>query len=255
MLDDPPATARIGLIAPPSNAVMEVEFYRSLPEDITVHTSHIYRSSAVVDADSMAQTADNAVETALTLAQAEPTIVVYGHAASSYAAGIGGDASLAEKIAEAAGAPAITTARASVRCLESVGARRIWFIAPYPQAIAQTGADFLAACGFEVVAVAGMGVERVHELKRLPLQSTYDLGVSTATRGDADALYICGTGIRTRGVVGALEQALGKPVISANLAALWSALDHLGCGKRFAFGESRLLEWQGSSSPVARDDP
>src|SRR6185295_4241189 len=138
MIEDTEVSARIGLIAPPSNAVMEVEFYRSLPEDITVHTSHIYRSSAVVNADSMSQTADNAVQTALTLVQAEPTVVVYGHAASSYAAGIAGDANLARKIAEVAGAPAITTAQASVRCLESISAKRIWFVAPYPQAIAQT---------------------------------------------------------------------------------------------------------------------
>ena len=65
-----------------------------------------------------------------------------------------------------------------------------------------------------------------------------------SSRGEGDALYICGTGIRTRGVVGPLERALGKPVISANLAALWAALDNLGRADRFAFGESRLLEWQ-----------
>ena len=38
--------------------------------------------------------------------------------------------------------------------------------------------------------------------------------------------------------------AARKPVITANLAALWGALDHLGHADRFSFGESRLLEWQ-----------
>jgi maleate cis-trans isomerase len=45
-------------------------------------------------------------------------------------------------------------------------------------------------------------------------------------------------------VIGALERALDKPVITANLAALWGALDHLGRADGFSFGESRLLEWQ-----------
>ena len=131
-----------------------------------------------------------------------------------------------------------------MRCLRSIGARRLWFVAPYPAAIAQTGADFLAAYGFDVSAIAGMDIDRVTDLKRVPLQADYDLATSAAARGDADALYICGTGIRTRGVVGPLEQALNKPVITANLAALWAALDHLGRGDRFVFGKSRLLEWQ-----------
>ena len=45
-------------------------------------------------------------------------------------------------------------------------------------------------------------------------------------------------------VVGPLERALKKPVITANLAALWGALDQIGHGHRFVFEESRLLEWQ-----------
>jgi len=242
--DTPEVTARIGLLAPPSNAIMEVDFYRSLPPDITVHTSHIFRTTRTVSADAMAETAGNAVQTALTLVQTQPALVVYGHAASSYAGGVAGNAALASRIAEAVGVPALTTAGAIVHCLRSIRARRIWYIAPYPPKIAQTGADFLTAHGFEVCAIAGMGIDQVADLKALPPQAIYDLGLRTAQKGDADALYICGTGVRARGVIGPLERALNKPVISANLATLWSALDRLGHADRFAFGASRLLEWQ-----------
>ena len=78
----------------------------------------------------------------------------------------------------------------------------------------------------------------------MSLQATYDLGVRAAAGGEADALYMSGTGVQTVGVIGALERALGRPVITANLAALWGALDHLGRAEAFSFGESRLLEWQ-----------
>jgi maleate isomerase len=66
----------------------------------------------------------------------------------------------------------------------------------------------------------------------------------TAEKTDADAMYICGTGVRARPVIAALERALGKPVVSANLAALWAVLDELGHADRFSFGASGLLEWQ-----------
>jgi maleate isomerase len=223
---------------------MEVDFYRSLPADITVHTSHIYRSSRTVSTTSMLETAQNAAQTAMTLVQVEPMLLLYGHAASSYAGGVKGNEGIRREIYDATGIPTLTAADATVRCLKSLAVERIWMIAPYPPPIAQSGADFLTANGFDVRAVAGMGVDRVADLKNISTQTVYDQALRTAAQADADAMYICGTGVQTRLVVGALERTLGKPVVTANLAALWAVLEELGHADRFAFGESRLREWQ-----------
>ena len=237
-------TTRIGLLVPSSNAVMEVELYRSLPTDISVHTSHIYRASAAVDAQAMAETGRNAAQTALSLSQTQVALVVYGHTASSYVNGPAGDAEIARVIAEAVGAPAMTTAGAAVRCLRSVGAKRIWLAAPYPMGPTRAAADFLTAHGFAVVSIECLGVAHGPDLKHVPLQAAYEVGLRAAATNEADALFMSGTGVHTIGVVGELEKALRKPVITANLAALWGALDHLGRADRFSFGQSRLLEWQ-----------
>ena len=223
---------------------MEVEFYRSLPSDITVHTSHIYRVSAAVDAQSMAETGRNAAQTALSLSQTELALVVHGHTASSYVGGPAGDAEIARMVGEATGVPAMTTASAAVRCLRSVGAKRVWLAAPYPIGPTRSAADFLSAHGFEIVSIECLGIAHGPDLKHVPLQAAYDVGLRAAAKGEADALFMSGTGVHTVGVVGPLEKAIGKPVITANLAALWGALDHLGRADRFRFGESRLPQWQ-----------
>src|SRR5688500_14051116 len=141
---------RIGLLVPSSNVVMEVEFYRSLPNDITVHTSHIPRSNQAITPGAMQQTTDNAAEAAASLVQAELDLVVHGHTASSYVGGHEGDLELARKIGEAAGAPGMTAAEAALRCLRSFGARRIWVAAPYPVATTESAANFMTFHGFEV---------------------------------------------------------------------------------------------------------
>lgn len=244
MFEATAATTRIGLLVPSSNAVMEVEFYRSLPTDITVHTSHIYRASAAVDAQAMAETGRNAAQTALSLSQTQLALIVYGHTASSYVNGPEGDADIARMVGEAVGVPAMTTASAAVRCLRSVGAKRVWLAAPYPMGPTRSAADFLIAHGFEVLSLECLGVAHGPDLKHVPLQATYELGLRAAAKGEADALFMSGTGVHTIGVIGELEKALGRPVITANLAALWGALDHLGHADWFSFGESRLLDWQ-----------
>ena len=192
----------------------------------------------------MQQTTDNAIGAAASLDQAELDLVVHGHTASSYVAGIQGDIELARKIGEAAGAVGMTAAEAALRCLRSFGARRLWLAAPYPRATTQTAADFMIAHGFEVLSLECLSVDHVTKLKKVPLEATYELGLRVAARGNADALFFSGTGVHTLAVVGPLERALGKPVITANLAALWGALDRIGRTDAFRFGESRLTEWQ-----------
>jgi len=235
---------RIGLLVPSSNVVMEVEFYRCLPNDITVHTSHIPRLNQAIDADAMRQTTVNAIGAAASMSQAELDLVLHGHTASSYAGGIQGDIEIARKVGEAAGAPGMTAAGAALRCLRSVGARRLWLAAPYPAETTQTAADFMTANGFEVLSVEALGVDQATRLKKVTAETVYELGVRAVARGNGDALFISGTGVHTLNVIGALERAIGKPVITANLAALWGSLERLGRADAFRFGESRLLEWQ-----------
>src|SRR6476620_7603425 len=85
---------RIGLLVPSSNVVMEVEFYRSLPNDITVHTSHIPRSNQAITPDAMQQTRYNATGAPAAVDQPELHLVVQGHTAASYVRAIGGDIGL-----------------------------------------------------------------------------------------------------------------------------------------------------------------
>lgn len=248
-LQDEKVSARIGLLAPPSNVVMEVDFYRSLPTDVTVHTSHIYRSRTTVSVDAMTETAQNAVETARSLVQTACDVVMYGHAASSYTIGVQGDAQLERVIAAAAGAPALTVATAIVRCLKSLGMPRVAFVAPYPKGIIDSGAAFLTDSGLDIRVASGLGIDRVSDLREVSLETVYELGLRVASQTQVDALYICGTGVHTRGVVGPLERSLKKPVITANLAALWSCLDRIGQSQHFRFGDSRLLAWQKERAP------
>jgi maleate isomerase len=45
---------------------------------------------------------------------------------------------------------------------------------------------------------------------------------------NADAVFIGGNGLRAIGVIQALEQALGRPVLTANQVLFWQALRLLG---------------------------
>lgn len=235
--------ARIGLLVPPPNVVMESELYRSLPPDITLHTSHMTRSTSAVTVDSLTEMVDQAPRAALTLTMTLPDVILFGCTSGSFIHGLGWDAEVARRIEEATGVATVTTTTAVVRCLQSIGARRIAMATPYTAEINEREAAFFAANGFEVRALEGLGILQSERIGRVPLQTTYELGLRVG-RSDADALFISCTNLRTLEAIEPLEQALGKPVVSSNLASLWYVLDRLGRASRFRFGGSRLPEWQ-----------
>ena len=54
-------------------------------------------------------------------------------------------------------------------------------------------------------------------------------GAIEADRAEADALFISCTAIRALDVVERIEQAIGKPVVTANQAMIWQSLRLSGC--------------------------
>ncbi len=47
---------------------------------------------------------------------------------------------------------------------------------------------------------------------------------------NAEAVFVGGNGLRAIGVIEALEEDIGKPVLTANQVLFWCALRHAQCG-------------------------
>jgi len=87
---------------------------------------------------------------------------------------------------------------------------------PYVAKLAEESVEFIRQCGIEVVNQLGFDNELSSlEQNRLTSQDAYRMGIA-ADQPDADLLVISCTDYRTLEAVPALEQALGKPVVSSN---------------------------------------
>lgn len=219
--------ARIGLIVPSSNTTMESEFWRLLPEGVTLHTARVRLVRAVPE--ELKAMAGEAVKAAEDLATAEVDIIVYGCTTGSLLEGVGWEARLREAMERSSGVKVVTTALAVVEALRRLRVRRVAVATPYVEELNRREKRFLEDCGFEVVRMKGLGIERNAEIGRQPPWVAYRLAREVWTR-EADALFISCTNFRTLEVVEPLERDLGKPVVSSNTASLWLALRELGIG-------------------------
>jgi maleate isomerase len=139
-----------------------------------------------------------------------------------------------------AGAPvALTTSGALVQALEHLDVTRVAIATPYTPEVAERLSLFLDEAGVGVVASAHLGL--TEHIWRVPYARTAEL-ICAADSPQADAIVVSCTNLPTYDVIAALEERLGKPVITANQATMWAALRAIG---RVAVGAGQRL-----TSPV-----
>jgi maleate isomerase len=229
--------ARIGILVPHFDPVPETEFKTLAPEGISIHTARVLlgtldnegntafqRGPAAARAFAEPPQVDNA---ALLLASIPVDVSVYAYTGSSYICGPDGEAALKARLAARARGPVVIPTEAFRLALRALGARRIALIHPpwLSADLDEAGADYFQGHGFDVAFHApaplrsGFGEvspEQIYEFARGHVPAS------------ADALVIAGNGMRAIGAIEALEQTLGRPVLSANQVAFWHALRLVG---------------------------
>lgn len=225
--------ARIGVLTPNADIGPESEFRAMAPDGVSVHAARVplaltasgldANSFAIEQARAFAEPPD-VDEAAASLATAPLSAIAYCFTSSSYVRGAEDDTALKSRLEQRAnGIPVVITAMAATLALRAVGARRIALIDPpwFAAEVTALGADYYRAQGFEVVHAAPAGLPSGQRLIHPGLLYEW---ARANTPVAADAVFIGGNGFRAIGVIRALEEDLGRPVLTANQVAFWRAL-------------------------------
>ena len=213
--------ARIGLLVPSSNTSVEPEFYRLLPDSVTLHTGRLLLTH--ITPDGLRTMLNDLENQSRLLASADVDIIVLGAITPALTQGLSYDRELAQKMTAATGKRCTTTATALMGALAHLGVKRIALAGPYDQTMTDLGRTFLEGNGVQVVATKELGITENQRVGRLTYEDAYKLG-KAADSPDAEAIVFAGTNMRTMNVLEQLEQELGKPVVSTTAAAMWAAL-------------------------------
>ena len=213
--------ARIGVIIPSTNTVVESEYNKMKPEGVSVHASRMYLTTT--NAETLKGMAQQTERAAAELGTARCDAIVYGCTSGSFVGGASWEESLRQRMEAVANTKAITTSGAIVQALKAFGKKKLTVITPYIDELNVLEQDFLTKAGYEVLAIRGLGYDDNVTIGKQTPDITYDLAISTMVPG-TELLVITCTDFRSIEIIPQLEKVLGIPVISSNLCGMWAAM-------------------------------
>ena len=187
-----------------------------------VHTDigeDAHRVDALLEMGSAGRLAAGVEELRLSGAEA----VVWACTSGSFVYGWQGAHEQVRALAVAAGMPASSTSFAFAHAVREIGAERVAIAATYPDDVAALFAAFLKDAGVEVVSVRGSGIVTAAEVGTWGEDEVLALA-REGDHPDAEAVLLPDTALHTASHIPALEEALSKPVLTANQVTVWEAL-------------------------------
>ncbi len=227
---------KVGLIIPSPNTVIEPDLRWAAPEGLSFYSTRVMLRDTTPDG---LRSMNSEVSVAASLiAQVTPDVVAYACTSGSFIDGADGMGELIASIADLVGCPVVATSDCMIAALKALDVRAVTLVTPYIDAINDAEVVFLRHSGFDVIASDGAGLSG-KAIREIPPDDIADQ-IRRTDIPESDAVFVSCTDYRAFEVTDALEDELGKPVLTSNQVTLWGVLRALGMSTSVP-GFGRLL--------------
>ena len=237
--------AKIGVIVPSTNTVVEHDFAQVRPPGVTFHSSRFLVEAPDLSSDEaflyfldlIRDTIPTAVHDIMTC---KPDHILMGMSAETFWGGKEGNAAFSERVKAIAGDIGVTSGAAACNAaLELLDVSRIACLTPYQPAADEQVYGFFTECGYDVKRVRGLRCASATSIADVTPETLVEV-LKEIDGDDIDAIVQCGTNLSMVEVADQAERWLGKPVLAINAICLWHALRTLGIDDQFV-GHGMML--------------
>ena len=222
--------ARVGLMIPSSNTMMEVDFARDLPPGTALHTARMYMEDTTPAGENR-MLDEFALPAARDLGTARPDVVVFGCTSAGALRGNDYDTELCGRISELTGAPVVSTIGAVRDAIAGSGATSIGVITPYVDELNEKIRACIEADGTRVATITGLGITDNFEIAEVGHDEIVAFADSAlgqlAAEGSIDLVFASCTNFGAMAARPAIAGRLGLPVVTSNQAVLAAAVAQL----------------------------
>ncbi len=238
--------AKIGILVPATNTIVEPEMASMQPPGVTNHVSRMSRVKRPAhDLELYKKFLGKSVDMDAAidlLAALEPNIITHGHSVDSFVGGMTAAIAMRKHMeAVAGGIPVMLPSLAILKALEVMGKpAKLGILTPWMPPADEACAAFFAEAGYQVLAIKGL-----KHLTPLDIATAtpelLNAAVDEINVPGVDCIVKVGTNSSMARLVADMERRLSKPVLTVNTVTYWAGLRAIGITDKLA-GFGRLAE-------------
>jgi maleate isomerase len=222
-MPSPSEGLKVVVVVPATNTTMAPELSAYWPGIAKLWRVGVPRAPGPFMPEELPEYRENTLRQVAPLSKERPDIVLYGCTTAGFLSGPAGDAEMAEALANAAGAPAVTTAAAMVEALRHDRVSSPAVVTPYPDASNEALKQFLRAAGIAVPVLDSFRLANIDDYDKVPLDELAARALAAGRRAEVDGVFLGCTQMRTLGALERIRSGLAKPARGAVEATAWSA--------------------------------
>jgi maleate isomerase len=230
----------IGALTPQANTTVEPEFSLLWPPGYGMINARLTSPKSAMN-DRLFDYWDTTEQTLDQFANAPVSAAAFACTGASYLAGRDEEDALVTRIEEARGYPFITSAIAVTDALNTLDAKRIGLVSPYPADLTEASVGYWQSRGFHIAEISSAfnpGSD-FHPIYSLQASSAQD-ALAHLRDKPLDAIVMLGTGMPTLAPIAGAAHWDGPPVMSCMLCLAWrtvQAIDGTPPGRNI------LMDW------------
>ena len=210
---------RVGLMVPSSNSVMEPDFYRRLPLNVSLHTARMYLEDVTVAVEER-MLDEFTMPAAKDLSTMHPHVVVFGCTSAGALRGREYDRKMCAEISTVTKCPVVSVIESVNEALAATGAKKVLILTPYIDELNQRIRRSVEDTGLEVINIFGLGIIENSAIGQVSVDKIVQFAKEKIQGLNPDCLFFSCTNFQAMEALPRLKEAFDLPMVTSNQAAL-----------------------------------
>lgn len=229
--------ARIGVVLPSANSVVEHDLGLFATRGVTFHVARMYVEPTPQGVEGgflsvLGHTRAAMRDAVRDVLTCDPTYLMMATTAETFWGGIEGNRDFVARVVEQSSLGVTTGATALHAALEELGCKRIAILTPYKKIADREARQFFDESGYETVNNISLGCASPTDIASVDTPTLID-ALKSLDRDNVDAIVQCGTNLSMVRLADEAERWLRKPVLAINAVTTWHALRACGIDDQF----------------------
>lgn len=225
--------AKIGVIVPSTNTVVEHDVNELAPHGITFHCGRMYVEQPEMGDHDTFMELQTQIRGSMAVAlrdvmTSKPDLMMMGMSAPTFSGGVAGNAAFQQEVGDQVGGIPVTTGASACRAaLEALNVKRISVFSPYQPVADKWVHRYFSEAGFDVVSVMGLRCPTATSIAEVTPRDLVKV-LEEIDTPETEAIVQVGTNLSFIRMADEAETWLGKPVVAINTATVWHTLRQAG---------------------------